>query len=155
MKNLLKTAAALTLVVAFAYEAMAASYGIPLDLNGRLPGDANLVGVDVIDSTGTQNYGLGAPGYLHWIAVSSATFVEVAVLRDTDTLNATSDIKMTVVSTTFSPTSVFTFNPPVIFRNGISIKLLQASGGRWMFGYRRRFDNDISVDPSTGTSATD
>lgn len=152
MKSLFKTMAVL---FAFAFSVEAANYGIPLDLNGRLPGDADLVGVDVIDATGTQNYGLTAPGFLHWVAVSSANYVETVVLRDTDTLNATSDVKMTLISTTFSPTAVFSFNPPAIFRNGISIKLNQASNGRWMFGYRRRFDNDISTDPSTGTSATD
>lgn len=159
LKTLLKSVAVLGLFLVLGSWAQAANYAIPPDLNGNKPGDANLVGVDVIDSTGTQNYGLLAPCYLHWVLVSSATPAEVAVLRDTDTFNSTSDIKLTLTTPTSSngtlvPT-LLTLNPPALFRNGLSIKLSQAAQGRWMFGVRRRIDADISADPAVGTSASD
>jgi len=161
LKKLLQTVAAFSVLFVLGSSAHAATYGIPLDLNGRLPSDANLVGVDVIDSTAaapTVPYGIAAPCFLHWVAISSAALAEVAVLRDTDTLNSTSDIKMTLVtkaSGTGVTTEILTFNPPIIFRNGLSIKLNVNATGRWMFGYRRRLDNDISTDPAVGNSASD
>lgn len=154
----MKAVAVLSLMVGFASLASAANYSIPQSLNGKEPGDADLLGVDVIDSTGsTTNYGLAAPCYLHWVAISSAAASEFATLRDTDTLNSTSDIKLTLTTIVSSITStqVITFNPPVIFRNGMSIKLNQNALGRWMFGYRRRLDSDIGADPTVGTSASD
>lgn len=154
MKNLMKL---VVMIVGLSAFSQAANYVIPAGLNGNAPADADLLGVDVIDSTGTQIYGLAAPVYLHWVAVSSETQSNYATLRDSATLNGTSDIALTITTgaNLTSGTTMLTFNPPVIFRNGIAIKLSAATTGRWMFGVRRRLDAKIGVDPSTGTSATD
>lgn len=157
MKNIQKVLGMMGLVLALGVVAYAANYVIPQSLNGNAPGDANLLGVDVIDSTGTRTYGLTAPCYLHWVLVSSDTASNYASIRDTDTLNTSSDIKLTVTTAAnvSGAPALITFNPPVIFRNGMSINLALATTGRWMFGYRRRLDAKIGADPTQGTSASD
>lgn len=160
MKNLLKVTAFLAVLFALANTADAAWYNIPADINGRVPGDASLVGVDVIDSTGsTTNYGLAAPCFLHWIAISSSAVSTYAVLRDSGTLNATSDIAMVVNSSgnQGAALQVLNFDPPVIFRNGLSIRLNEnmTGSGRWMFGVRRLRDGTRNAHPTAGVSASD
>lgn len=129
--------------------ALAEEYLIPQDANGNIPGDANQYGCDVIDSTSTVGTGLTTPVLLYWVMVSSDAVTNYATLRDTNTINATSNVKMTVfpngnggTSITASST-IIPFNPPVIFRNGISIHLNaapagSATQGRWHFCVRRR-----------------
>lgn len=157
MKKLFKVTAVLAFMFAFAHKADAALFGIPRDLNGNLPADGSLVGVDVIDSTGTQNYGLEAPCLLHWVAISSAAGSTFALLRDTGTLNSTSDIKMEIsaVANTTGSVVMYTFDPPAIFRNGLSITLNEATVGRFMFGVRRLLDTSRNAHQTAGTSASD
>ena len=127
-------------------------YTIGVDANGEYPGSVDLVGADVIDATSTVNYGLTTPVILYGVVVSSDAATNFATLRDTDTLNTTSNIKMTLYpnnsggTSLASATSVLMLPAPVIFRNGISITLNAApagssgtlSIGRWHFIVRRR-----------------
>ena len=148
MKSLLKMAL-VGLVLALPKFVMAERYLIPQDSHGNIPSDANLVGVDVIDSTSTVNTGLTSPVLLYWVMVSSDAATNYATLRDSATLNSTSNVKLTVYPNNTSGTSlasgsvIMNFNPPVIFRNGLSITLNAAPAGggalgRWHFGIRRR-----------------
>ena len=137
---------------------MTEAYIIPQDANGNIPGDASQQGVDVIDSTAALvNGGLNTPVCLHWVIVSSDVVTNYAVLRDSDTSNTTSNIKMTLYANNTGGTSLATasqvmiINPCAIFRNGIQIHLNQntSAGGRWQFGVRRRsIGNARGVDTS-------
>lgn len=144
---------------------MAEAYIIPQDSFGNVPSDANQAGVDVIDTTMTFRTGLTTPVMLYWVMVSSDVVGNSAVLRDTDTLNTTSNVKMTVFPCSNGGTSltaastICQFNPPVLFRNGISINLIATPAGsaaqtgtvpgRWHFGIRRRMiGNARGVDTS-------
>lgn len=151
MKKLLKVIGLLTLSCGV----YAADYIIPQANNGQTPADANLVGVDVITATGTgNNYGITAPVFLHWVFISSVAAVgDFITLRDSGTLNSTSAKKLTIVPyvSTSTAISFWTFNPPIIFRNGMSITL-NAVNGRWNFGYRRKYDGDIGNDASISTT---
>lgn len=156
---------AVLLVLAFAVVprfVMAEAYIIPQDSDGRIPGNANQVGCDVIDATSTINYGLTTPVALYWIMTSSDVAGNYATLRDTDTLNTTSNVKMLAYANGTGGTSVYAastlmpFPVPVIFRNGISIKLNQAplTGGRWHFCVgRRSIGNARGLDTSFADSA--
>lgn len=143
----------------------AEQYLIPADSNGSIPGDVSLVGVDVIDSTGTQVYGTTTPVVLYGVCTSSIAVTAYATLRDSDTLNSSSDIKMQVYPSGLTvagnvQTLCTTFPAPVIFRNGMSISLSAAAGGgsnRWMFFIRRRVIGSArGLDTSLlATSASD
>jgi len=165
LKALLKVFAVAAFITLVTKPLMAEQYIIPQDSVGQIPGDISLVGVDVIDATGTRNYGITSPVILYGVCVSSDVVTNYAQLRDTDTLNSTSDIAMTVFpdgqSTNAAQTLCTRLPAPVIFRNGLSITLGNAVGsttkGRWQFFVRRRLiGNARGTDTSfSATSASD
>lgn len=166
LKTILKVLFGLSLAFLSSH-AMAENYRIPTDADGRIPGDTNMVGADVIDSTGTAgNYGITEPVVLYGVCTSSIATTAYATFRDSATLNSTSDVKMVFYPNGITvagnvQTLCTTLPAPVIFRNGMSVTLSAAAGGgpntRWMFIYRRRLTGNVSgrdVAP-TATSASD
>lgn len=146
MQKLMKVALACVSVALLSFTARAEQYVIPFDNNGNLPGDINMVGGDVFVDTGLAPIGSTSPIALYGYSVSSDAVTNFAMLRDSATLNTTSNIKMTlypdIYSTSGAQTNTVRFPIPILFRNGLSINLnavvTGATGtkGRWMFYVR-------------------
>lgn len=134
----------------------AENWTIPVDDYGHVPADINLVGIDVLDSTGTSVFGSTTPCLLYGVIVTSDVAGNYITLRDSNTLNSTSDIKMVLNPFTIITTSntaltggqvLFmtqqTFPAPIIFRNGLSanLNLTPTAGGRWHLMIRPRILN--------------
>lgn len=124
----------------------AESYTIPFDNNGNIPQDMTLIGGDVFVATSTIAMGSTSPVVLYGYSVSSDAVTNFAMLRDSATINSTSNIKLTLypdaTASSAAQTLTRTLPIPVIFRNGLSINLNAAvtgastTKGRWMFYVR-------------------
>lgn len=136
--------------------ARAESYVIPFDNNGNMPGAIELVGGDVFVATGTAAIGSTTPVILFGYTVSSDVVTNQAILRDSNTLNTSSNAKLVLYVDancgTVGVQSCTTKLPiPVIFRNGLSINLSAASAGRtgggngrWQFYVRYLNEGSVS-----------
>ena len=146
MKKLLTSFAALVLAGSCASLCLAENYTIPFDRNGNIPSDINLIGADVFVDTGISAIGSTSPVVLYGYSVSSDAVTNFAMLRDSNTLNTTSNIKLTLYPDAYASSGAQTITAklpvPVIFRNGLSINLnsavngVGAARGRWMFYVR-------------------
>lgn len=147
MNRIVKGAAALACVSFLSFPARAENYVIPFDNNGNIPAEIELVGADVFVDTGLAAIGSTTPVMLYGYSVSSDAVSNYAMLRDTSTLNLTSNIKLLLYpdsyATSAAQTTTSRLPMPVIFRNGLSINLnsvvVGATGttkGRWMFYVR-------------------
>lgn len=157
MKKLTKAALALACVAFLSLSARAENYFIPQDNNGNIPGDINLIGADVFTASGTAVFGSTRPVILYGYSISSDTWNNFAVLRDTNFPNTSSAVKLALYrdaqcldtmsnSSSFTTVTCNTRLPvPVLFRNGIAIELRNnvngvtggaGAKGRWMFYFR-------------------
>lgn len=174
MKTLLKAAVAFACVSLLSFPVKAENYDIPKDNEGNIPADINLVGCDVFTATAATAMGSTRPVTVYGYSVTSEAITNFAFLRDSSTLNTTSNIKLALgwdaqcldkIANTSSASQVschVRLPVPVIFRNGISINLATIIGGsghtgaqarpRWMFYVRY---NDIGVVPGKKPSDAD
>lgn len=158
MKTLRKAAVALFCVAFLSVQVRAEQYLIPQDGNGNVPSDISLLGADVFVATAATAIGSTRPVTVYGYSISSDVITNYAFLRDSNTLNTTSNIKLALgwdaqcgdrianVSSASTQSCHVKLPVPVIFRNGLSINLATIISGsahtgaqarpRWMFYVR-------------------
>lgn len=146
MNRYIRAMLSLACVAFMSFPAGAENYVIPIDNQGATPNDIDLVGVDVFVDTGLAAIGSTTPMVLYGYSVSSDAVTNFAMLRDSNTLNTTSNIKLTLYPDAYSSSGAQTVTAklpqPILFRNGLSINLnavvtgASTTKGRWMFYVR-------------------